>query len=703
MLNKENPSQVNRFISGKKQLLFIILILFVTIVTNAQWQQDVRLTNNTAISNLVPNNSWAIKANGNILHVVWADNRNGSYEIYYKRSTDGGISWGTDTRLTTNNNILSPGPSVAISGTTVHIVWWDTRNGGGIEIYYKRSADEGVSWGPETRLTNAFGTSSTPSLSVSGSVVHVVWQDERDSQFAFAEIYYKRSTDGGITWEPDRRMTNDPLNSLNPSVAVNGSTVQILWQDFRDGSINGNSEIYYKRSTDDGFSWGQDTRLTNDSSISELSSVAVSGSTVSLLWSDFRDGNSEIYYKRSINDGISWGTDTRLTNDGGNSSSANVTASGLYVNVTWRDDRDGNQEIYYKRSTDGGSSWGADIQLTNSAGISDRPSIAVWGSTVHVVWQDIRDGNFEIYYKRNPSGNTDTFTVSGQVTYRDNGLPVNNGFVKALHYDRITTNLITVDSTVILPGGFYTLPRVPGDTTYIMYYQNDDDPLDFVPTYYQSTIDWQQAATLYPNENLTNINGQVYRITNSGASNLHIGGTCYTLNDQPLTALDNVIIYAKIGNEFKNYGISNSNGLYTAPMLPAGSYTLYAYRIGYNYLTRYETITNNSLDTINFYFGSPIGIINITTSVPSQYKLSQNYPNPFNPVTKIRFALPKSSFAKIVIYDLLGREVETLVNEQLNSGTYEVDWYASKYSSGVYFYKLETEGFVEIKKMVLIK
>jgi hypothetical protein len=188
-----------------------------------------------------------------------------------------------------------------------------------------------------------------------------------------------------------------------------------------------------------------------------------------------------------------------------------------------------------------------------------------------------------------------------------------------------------------------------------MYYQNDDDPLDFVPTYYKSTIDWQQAVTLYPNENLTNINGQVYRIT-TGASNLHIGGKCYTLNDQPLVPLDNVIIYAKIGNEFKNYGISNSNGSYTAPMLPAGSYTLYAYRIGYNYLTRSETITNSSLDTINFYFGSPIGIINITTSVPSQYKLYQNYTNPFNPTTKIRFALPNSSFTKLVIYDLLGRK-----------------------------------------------
>ena len=70
---------------------------------------------------------------------------------------------------------------------------------------------------------------------------------------------------------------------------------------------------------------------------------------------------------------------------------------------------------------------------------------------------------------------------------------------------------------------------------------------------------------------------------------------------------------------------------------------------------------------------------------------------------KIRFALPKSSFAQLVVYDELSRDLETLVNKQLNAGTYEADWSASKYSSGVYFCKLETEEFVKIKKMVLTK
>jgi hypothetical protein len=686
----------------KKHLLITSLILLVTVASKAQWQPDVRLTNDTAVSSLVTGNSWAIKANGNTLHVVWEDNRNGNFEIYYKRSVDGGLSWGPDSRLT-NNFGLSINPSIAISGSLLHVIWEDHRDAGLLgEIYYKRSTDGGFSWNQDTRLTNDTSISRNPSVSVSGLLVHVVFEDFRDASET-QEIYYKRSTDGGITWEPDRRMTYDPLPSYVPSIAVNGSTVHLVWYDLRNGTINGNTEIYYKRSTDDGISWGQDTRLTNDNFVSELPSVSVSSSLVHLIWTDYRNGNSEIYYKRSTNNGINWEPDTRLTNNPGFSSGANVNSSGLFVHATWIDDRDGNYEVYYKRSDNGGVNWGPDTRLTNNTAISNHPSIAASGSNVHIVWEDNRDGNSEIYYKLNPSGNTDTYTITGQVTFRDNGLPVTRGKVKAMHYDRISSNLIAVDSTIIQADGFYTLPRVPHDTSYIMYYQNDDAPLDFVPTYYQSSIDWQQAVTLFPSENMTNINGQVYRVTDIGTGNMHIGGTCYTQHDLPLAVLDNVIIYVKIGNDFINYGISNSNGQYTAAMLPQGSYTLYAYRIGFYYLTRNVTITNSSLDTINFYFGPPIGISNISSSVPSQFKLFQNYPNPFNPSTKIRFALPGNAFVSLVLYDILGREVEKLVNEQLGAGTYEAEWNAVKFTSGIYFYKLETEEFVDTKKMILIK
>ena len=75
------------------------------------------------------------------------------------------------------------------------------------------------------------------------------------------------------------------------------------------------------------------------------------------------------------------------------------------MHVVWYDNRDGNNEIYYKRSTDAGINWGADTRLTNNTAYSEYPSVAVSGSVVHVVWNDYRDGNSEIYYKRNPTGN----------------------------------------------------------------------------------------------------------------------------------------------------------------------------------------------------------------------------------------------------------------------------------------------------------
>jgi hypothetical protein len=102
------------------------------------------------------------------------------------------------------------------------------------------------------------------------------------------------------------------------------------------------------------------------------------------------------------------------------------------------------------------------------------------------------------------------------------------------------------------------------------------------------------------------------------------------------------------------------------------------------------------------------GLTILGNNIPINYLLSQNYPNPFNPQTKIKFAVPsnvkgQTSNVKLIIYDLLGREVTTLVNEKLKPGTYEADWDASSYSSGVYFYKLLSVDFVETRKMVLMK
>lgn len=122
--------------------------------------------------------------------------------------------------------------------------------------------------------------------------------------------------------------------------------------------------------------------------------------------------------------------------------------------------------------------------------------------------------------------------------------------------------------------------------------------------------------------------------------------------------------------------------------------------------TKYSAFAYAGSGPTSVYFNMEnlvTGIQPVGNSIPGKFALSQNYPNPFNPVTNIEFTVPKASNLQLVIYDLQGRVVETIVNNVLAAGTYKADWNASKYSSGVYFYKLIADGFNETRRMVLIK
>jgi hypothetical protein len=142
---------------------------------------------------------------------------------------------------------------------------------------------------------------------------------------------------------------------------------------------------------------------------------------------------------------------------------------------------------------------------------------------------------------------------------------------------------------------------------------------------------------------------------------------------------------------------------------------------GTTWTTAYTGVTNNLLDLdittlgccpVGWAIGAGgvivgTGFITGTTEnnnqTPVQYSLSQNYPNPFNPSTRISFQLPKAGVVNLVVFDLLGREVKSLVSDFRQAGTYSIEFDASNYASGVYFYKLQSGSFTETKKMLLIK
>ena len=90
-------------------------------------------------------------------------------------------------------------------------------------------------------------------------------------------------------------------------------------------------------------------------------------------------------------------------------------------------------------------------------------------------------------------------------------------------------------------------------------------------------------------------------------------------------------------------------------------------------------------------------------STPTSYQLSQNYPNPFNPSTTIIYSIKNDGIVNLIVYDILGNEVATLVNSEKPSGVYEIEWHAIGIPSGLYFYQLRTDGYIETKKMLLLK
>jgi photosystem II stability/assembly factor-like uncharacterized protein len=128
---------------------------------------------------------------------------------------------------------------------------------------------------------------------------------------------------------------------------------------------------------------------------------------------------------------------------------------------------------------------------------------------------------------------------------------------------------------------------------------------------------------------------------------------------------------------------------------------------GYNHITRGRNGTNRMwaarIDGGISVYSGPLAVNKVTEILPVEYKLNQNYPNPFNPTTQIEFSIPENSDVMMIVYDVMGREVSNLVNEKLNAGTYKVNFNGENLSSGIYFYKLSAEKFIDTKKMIIIK
>ncbi|MBA3064847.1 hypothetical protein FP803_05410, partial [Candidatus Woesearchaeota archaeon] len=347
------------------------------------WSEDVNLTNNSASSKYP---SAAI--DNDVIHLVWQDDRDGGYEIYYKRSLDNGATW-EQQRLTYSGSAVYP--SVAVNKSNVHVVWQDNRDGYN-QIYYMRSTDYGENWDfGDVPLYSSYQSSECPRITVNGINLYVVWQE---CMYYDYNVYFMMSKNNGVTWgdgngNMDQARVLSENNSRNPAIAAN-NTIHVVWQEKRSY----NWEIYYSGSSDNGETWNE-TRISNGTGSAEQPEIAVDNA-VHVVWEDDRDGNPEIYYQ-NCSDGKWLDADVRLTNDSHYSKNPSIAVKENNVSVVWQDNRDGNLEIYYKKCVN--SEWYSDERLTYTGTCTSECPVIVLSSIVHVFWDDVVSGSFEIWYK----------------------------------------------------------------------------------------------------------------------------------------------------------------------------------------------------------------------------------------------------------------------------------------------------------------
>ncbi len=605
---------------------------------------------------VLPNNTAGIQCLAVIGNNVFA----GTYSDGVYLTTDNGNTW-----TAVNNGLTSDQiECFAVSGTDIYC----GAEGGGIFL----STNNGTNW---TAVNAGLPNDSPISLAVNGNNVYVgLWANG---------IYY--SPNKGQGWIPYAKPVSYPY-----SITFHGTDIYVC------GSSSG-----VWRSSDDGANWKKLNDGTNGMpSSSQITDLSFIGETLVASESTVNEGSKGMYVSTNYGANwthINWGQPKYYVNgiavENGNISLA--TASGMYRStdngtnwtrrtihnktgwadftaIAFRSANSGfagdiNGYVYY--STDEGGSWWEpgmpyqdQVQIENGAIIS---SFAFIGTSVFAATKAFRAGVEGGVYKSTDNGSTWARVSSGLPALADTNTLVNSLVV-------IGTNLFAGTGH-----GVYMSANNGASWT----------PVNNGLIYHYVTSLAAQGTELFAGTS----NG-VFRSNDNGAN------WSLSLSDKYVSALTVVDTNVFAGTLSQGiYWLHKSDSTWRYRDLPDVEITSFAINNGY----LFSATSQNSL------WKNPIGTLTpveeIKNNLPAEFCISQNYPNPFNPTTTLSFAIGHQSFVSLKVYDILGREVSTLVNEEKPAGEYNVKFDAAGLTSGIYFYRIQAGKYSETRKMILMK
>ena len=457
-----------------------------------------------------------------------------------------------------------------------------------------------------------------------------------------------------------------------PEVAIdNGGNFIIAWDDDR----NGFSNIYAQRYSANGGTIGSNFRVDDaDYSSTYYPDIATDSSGGFIIaWTDLRNGNSDIFAQRYSADGFAIGSNFLVNDDGGNSNqevpAIAIDETGGFV-ICWEDFRNGRFDVYAQKYSSDGTTVGNNF-LVNSNGSensADRPAIAINDSGAFII---VWEGSQAIYAQR--------FSYDG-TAIEDNILVTDGGYGEGYR------PAIAIDgegSIVMCWNDFRN-----GDSD--IYAQRYSSEGSIIGNNFMINDDDSNSAQINPAISVNEEGNFVICWIDDQYLTTQITGRAYRTNGTPVDSSFTVNIF--------NITMAH----YEPTCALAGDRLISSWQAKTVPGLRYDVFAN--IYSNMFDYAVPVEDIYIVT----EHVLHQNYPNPFNPSTTIQYDLPEHSEVSLIIYDITGRTVQTLVSRSQASGSYEIVWNGrnrdgEEVAGGMYFARLRASEYSSVVKMVYLK
>jgi hypothetical protein len=526
-------------------------------------------------------------------------------------------------------------------------------------------------------------------------VICPIWMPSAQAQIQFERAF------GGTGYD----QANSIVQTTDGGYAVAGVT---------NSFGAGNYDFYIVKLDGSGNpQWSKTVGGTGDDEVSPIIRTTDGGYAVAGFTNSFGAGGYDFYIvKLSSTGGLQWSKTVGGTGTDEVSSIVQTTDGGYAVAGVTNSFGAGGYDFYIvKLSSTGGLQWSKTVGGTGTDEVSSIIQTTDGGYAVAGYTTSFGAGNYDMYIMK--------LDVNGNIQWSKT--------VGGINADYASCVIQTSD------GGY----AAAGETNSFGAGNND---MYIVKLSSNGGLQWTRTvggtSFDYANSIIQTTDGG-YAV--AGSTTSYGAGN----NDMYIVKLDgsgNLQWSRTVGGSNAEYGYSivqTTDGGYTlagtTTSFGMGSYDMFVVKLDAGGNTCANTTSPSSISGSGGYLGSPTVISNsssptvtspssssgtggtvtsictfveiqpVSNEIPASYELFQNYPNPFNPTTKFKIQISKLSDTKVTVFDVLGKEVAILVDQQLKPGTYEVEWDASNYPSGVYFYKLTADDYLDVKKMVLIK